>query len=181
MGAPAALGITLEEFERLPGDGVQHEISAGRLITMPPPHFSHAKVALSVLKALLRYLAAEHWEVIPEAGYVLCSDPLTVRQPDLSVLSKKRFDTTKRGYCTGAPELAIEVISPSDDEDEIKLKIAQYLQYGTIEVWVLYPTTRQVQVFRADGGSTVLNASDTLDGGPVLPGFSIAVSDLFTV
>jgi Uma2 family endonuclease len=134
MGVVANPRITLEELYRLPGDGVQHEMSAGQLMTMPPPPFSHAKVALAVLEALLRYLPDKDSKVIPETGYLLSSNPLTVRQPDLSVLSKKRFDATKHGYCIGAPELAIEVISPSNEEDDINLKIAQYLQYGAIEV-----------------------------------------------
>jgi len=182
MGAVAGLGITLEEFASLPGDGVQHEVSAGELITMPPAKSLHAKIALLVLEALQVYLRGRDLRALPEAGYLLNVSPLTIRQPDVSVLARERFRATRDdSYFGGSPEIAIEVISPSDEEGELKLKIAQYLQYGAIEVWVFYPLTRQVHVFRAGGGSTVLNASDILDGCPVLPGFSVAVSDLFTL
>jgi len=175
-------GITLEEFANLPGDAVKHEVSLGVLIRLPPAKSLHALVANAALRIIQRFVEGRESVVLSEAGYVLCANPLIVRQPDISVLSKQRIRATSPdSYFHGAPELAIEVNLPSNDPEDMEVKIAQYLQYGAIQVWVLYPITEQVHVFRADGSTSILNASQTLDGGSVLPGFSIALSDLFTI
>jgi Uma2 family endonuclease len=182
MAASVALGITLEQFASLSADGAQHEVSAGELITMPPAKSLHTKIGIIILEALQVYLHGRNWKALPEAGYLLSSSPLTIRQPDVSVLAKERYQSARDdSYFEGAPEVAIEVISPFNDADDIELKIAQYLRYGAMQVWVLYPVTQQVHVFRADGSATILNASQTLDGDSVLPGFSIAVRELFAL
>lgn len=181
MGLTTAIHNPLEEFPFPLGDGVQHEVSAGELIAAPPAKFSHVKISLAILEALQAYLRDRDWKAIPEASYVLSPEPLTIRQPDVSVLSGKRFQATKDSYCEGAPELAIEVVSPGDSAEDLELKITQYLDAGALEVWVLYPKTTHIHVFRADWTGTVLNATQTLDGGAVLPGFSVTVRDLFAV
>jgi Uma2 family endonuclease len=133
-------------------------------------------------KAIEKGLDPERFEVFVEAGYLLCPDPLTIRQPDVSVLSKLRIASAgDDSYFEGAPDLAVEIVSPSDAADTIKTKVLQYLQYGALQVWVLYPKTKVIHVFHASSSATILISSQTLENSPVLPGWSIQVAQLFAV
>jgi Uma2 family endonuclease len=173
--------ITLEEFERLPDDGNKHELSEGILITMPPPVSLHSLVLTQVLEVLQAYLRQNPvGRAMPEAGYFLFRYPPTVRQPDISVLSKERIQATpKDSWFEGAPEIAVEVVSPSDSAQDLEIKTKQYLQAGAKQVWVLYPATRTVHVSRPNTPVVVLDEIQTLTGGDLLPGFSVKVADLF--
>jgi len=182
MATVTSTALTLEEFARLPADGARHEINAGELITLPPPKSLHSLTSLAVLEALQPYLR-EHplGRAIPEAGYILSHEPLTIRQPDVSVLSIARIRATKEdSYFEGAPDLAVEVVSPSDSAEDLETKVRQYLGAGAKQVWVLYPKTRDVQVFEANRG-LVLNGDQVLEGGELLPGFAVKVGALFSV
>ncbi len=179
MAVIAAAPLTLEEFSKLPRGQERHELNAGELITMPPPKSVHILVALDILEALQAYLRQNPLgRAIPEAGYVLSRDPLTIRQPDVSVLSKKRVRSSD-DYFEGAPELAIEVVSPSDVAEGLQIKVDQYLRAGAKQVWVLYPKARRVHVYHADGSAAMFDETQTLEGGDLLPGFSVKVADLF--
>ena len=116
--------LTLEEFAQLPDDGMHHEISEGELITMSGPKSLHSRIIRKVFKAIDTALEKSGYgEAFPEAGYVLARDPLTVRQPDVSVLSTERIQSTPPDdYFEGAPELAVEVVSPSDSAEDLELK-----------------------------------------------------------
>lgn len=173
--------MTLEEFERLPDDGNKHELSEGELIVMPPVKSLHSLVATAIAEALHAYLRQHRvGRAIAEAGYILSRKPLTVRQPDVSVLSNERIRATPpSAYFEGAPELAVEVVSPSDSAKDLETKVQQYLRYGAHEVWIVYPEVKRIHVYRAGAGATILDESHTLDGGDVLPGFSVKVADLF--
>ncbi len=173
--------ITLEEFASLARGTEQHELSAGELITMPPPKAFRSMIASLLLEVLQSYLRKQgKARAFAEAGYVLSRGPLTIRQPDVSVLSKARIESTDReGYFEGAPELAVEVVSPTDSAEDLQVKVDQYLQAGARQVWILYPKTKCIYVFRAGEQVAVLDASQTLEGGDLLPGFAVAVADLF--
>jgi Uma2 family endonuclease len=173
--------LTLEDFAQLPDDGVRHEISEGELITMPPPKSLHTLIALAILEALQAYLK-QHGGVraFPEAGYVLSREPLTVRQPDVSVLSTERIQSTAPDdYFEGAPELAVEVVSASDSAEDLEIKVEQYLQSGAKQVWILYPKTKRLHLFRPGNQLRVLDETQTLEAAELLPGFSVKVADLF--
>ena len=175
MATVTSTAMTVEQFSRLPRDGVRHEMNAGELITMPPPKSLHSLVMLAVLERLQVYLK-DHpvGRAIPEAGYVLSRQPLTIRQPDVSVLSKERIQATEEdSYFEGAPELAVEIVSPSDSADDLQLKIQQYLGAGAQWVWVLYPKTQSVNVWDANGARM-------FGGDDILPGFALKVSELFS-
>jgi Uma2 family endonuclease len=78
-----------------------------------------------------------------------------------------------------APDLAVEVLSPSDRMAEAPSKVTMYLQAGVQLVWLLDPETRTISIFRPDAAPRTLYENDTLDGGDVLPGFSVSVAELF--
>jgi Uma2 family endonuclease len=180
MATVTSTAMTVEEFSRLPGEGARHEINAGELITLPPPKSMHSLTLLAVLECLQAYLRKHPiGRAIPEAGYVLSREPLTIRQPEVSVLSKERIQATgEDSYFEGAPELAVEVVSPSDSAEDLEIKVGQYLSAGAQQVWVLYPKTRDLHVYSAKH-AVVLKSDDVLKGGEFLPGFAVKVSELF--
>ena len=181
MAVLAPASLTLEEFSRLPHEGERHEMSAGELITMAPPRYLHSRYATNLCVSLANALfKSQSSEVLSEAGYVLSRDPLTIRQPDVSVLSKERTKSMgEKEYVEGAPELAVEVVSPSDSAQDLSLKVDQYLRAGAKQVWVLYPGVKRVQVFYSDRAPAMLDETQTLTGGDVVPGFSVQVRNLF--
>ncbi len=181
MAVLAQAPLTIDEFSRLPRDGARHELDAGKLITMPPPKSLHSLVVSAVLEILQTYLRQRGFgRAMAEAGFVLSRNPLTIRQPDVCVLSKERIQSTGADeYFEGAPELAVEVISPSDLAEDMAIKVSQYLGAGCKQVWVLYPKSKSVHVFHSGGSMATFDKMQTLVGGDLLPQFSTKVSDLF--
>ena len=175
--------ITLEEFAKLPPEGARHEVDAGVLITLLPAKSLHTLIALTVLEALQLYLRQfSVARALPETGYILAQDPLTIRQPDVSILRKDRIAATDAdGYFQGAPDLAVEIVTPPDSARDLEIKAKQYLQAGAQQVWVLYPKARSIHVFSGASPVQILDDSQTLEGGELLPGFSVKVVDLFTI
>jgi Uma2 family endonuclease len=113
-----------------------------------------------------------------ETGYQLTSE--TVRIPDVSFLPADRMreiDLDKR--IEGAPALAVEVVSPTDLAEELTQKVEQYLAAGVKAVWVFYPKTREVQVFRTGGVGFVRHEPETLEEPDLLPGFSLDLKAAF--
>ena len=107
-----------------------------------------------------------------------------VRQPDISFFAEgtlDAFDLDAEAAPILCPALAIEVLSPSNTAAEIQIKIGEYFAGGTRLVWVLHPDPRLVDVYASPTAVTTLRAGDTLDGGDVLPGFAVKVSELFDV
>jgi Uma2 family endonuclease len=181
MATLASAPLTIEQFSQLPSDGERHELNAGELITMPPPKSLHSRVVRKLLKLLEAFLdKSQSGEAFAEAGFVLSREPLTVRQPDISVLGKERIQSTRDDdYFEGAPNLAVEIVSPSDSAQDLQLKVDQYIWAGSKQVWVLYPKSRRVHVFYAGGATTMLDETQTLTGGELLPEFSVKVAELF--
>ncbi|PYS57930.1 MAG: Uma2 family endonuclease, partial [Acidobacteria bacterium] len=86
---------------------------------------------------------------------------------------------TLKGYRQGAPDLVVEVLSPSDTMKKVEAKVAQWLEAGARMVWVVSPKLRTVTVYRSLTNIVVLTEKDTLDGGDVVPGFQIRVAEIF--
>ena len=172
--------LTLEQFERLPEDGMIHELSEGELISVTYPKFGHSQVSLNLHWSLMPFVQERKLgRVYAETGYLLSPDPPTLRFPDLSFLSLDRarcqaFDD----YVRGAPELAVEIVSPSDSAEDLQLKIDQYLSAGAKAVWVIYPKTKSVHIYQ-HGVTRILTDKDVLDAPELFPGWSMPVSELF--
>lgn len=117
-----------------------------------------------------------------ETGYVLFKNPNgkdTVRAPDIGFVSIQRAPEPFKGkYVPMSPDLAVEVVSPGDEAEELEAKIQDYLRYGVRLIWVVYPSSKTV-VVHTKAGVQRLTADEVLDGGDVLPGFSLKVSEIF--
>lgn len=117
-----------------------------------------------------------------DAGYqIFANKPTRVRKPDGSFIRYGRLpdDKPPRGHLRIAPDLAIEVISPNDLAEDIEERVADFMEAGTKLMWVLYPSTRTVYVFRQGNNVSRLTVSDELHGEDVLPGFVCRVEELF--
>ena len=114
-----------------------------------------------------------------DTGFLLATDPDLVRVPDVAFVQRERVVRTPK-YYPGAPDLAVEVISPGDSYTEVNEKVAMWLAHGTVEVWVADPRRQTVQVFKHGKGTDVtLNKDDEIDGGDLLPGFRLPLENIF--
>jgi Uma2 family endonuclease len=172
--------LTIEQFDQLPiREGILYELNEGEVVTMTEPMPRHNWVRDNIAAALRDFAHPRHLgRVFLETGYQLT--PETVRIPDVSFVPADRMreiDLDKR--IQGAPALAIEVVSPTDLAEELTQKVKQYLAAGAKAVWVFYPKTREVQVFRADGGSFVRREHESVEDPDILPGLSLDLKSVF--
>jgi Uma2 family endonuclease len=117
----------------------------------------------------------------PETGFILTHKPDTVLAPDVAFVSKDRFKSNTDEFLTVAPDLAVEVISPSNTASEINEKTVRFFNAGTRQIWIVYPKTRLIHVYSAITEITVLGIDDTLGGSNVLPDFKVSVREIFSV
>ncbi len=122
------------------------------------------------------------WVLQADSGYqCFPHDPRMVRKPDASFVRKGRFpgDVLPKGWARLAPDIAIEVISPNDRAEELDEKLADYLRADVPLVWVIYPESRSVMVYRRDGSISRLLEENELSGEDVVPGFRCKLSEIF--
>ena len=117
-----------------------------------------------------------------ETGFLLQRGPDTVRAPDVAFVAGDRLGAADvpAGFLEMAPDLAVEVVSPSDSAAAVQAKVDDWLRAGTRLVWVMYPETRSVTAHRPARPATVVPEPGALDGAPVFSDFKIPVRDLFT-
>lgn len=176
--------MTAEELLQMPSDNFRYELVEGELRQMSPAGGKHGKIAMELGRILSNYVKANKLGDVfaAETGFKLREKPDTVRAADVSFLRKERVDEIgdAEGFVPGAPDLAVEVISPNDTATEVEEKVAEWLQYGTQLVWIVNPKRRTVTVYQAPNHITRLSEADALDGGDAVPGFSCAVADIFS-
>ena len=114
-----------------------------------------------------------------ETGFTLARDPDTVRAPDVAFVSKSRRPTNRKGFVSLAPDLVVEVVSPSDEPDEVQAKIEDYLDAGVKVVWIIYPKTQSVTVYRSLADVYIVRADAVLTADDLLPGFALPVAHIF--
>lgn len=162
------------------------ELVSGEVIDMSPPGFRHGLVSSAVIFQLRKWSGfgreALGFVASNDAGVITHRDPDSVRGPDCLFVQKARIpaDFDSRGYLTIAPDLAVEILSPTDRWSEVIAKVGEYLEAGVREVWVIDPELSQVEVFRPDAAPKTYRANDELSSVAVLPGFRCSVADLFT-
>jgi Uma2 family endonuclease len=169
--------MTAEELMQLEGPN-RHELIKGELLTMPPPKYGHGRVVANLTMLLLQHVkACKLGDVCTEAGYKLESHPDTVLGPDVSFVAKERV-VRPEGYYFGPPDLAVEVMSPSDRRTRLERKASMWLSFGAKSVWLVNPRQRTVEVVRANGDRKVFHEPDHLVDDTV-PGFRIPVFEIF--
>ena len=187
--------LTADELLAWPEDPAfpwRYELVEGRLVRMAPPGFEHGEVTQDLASALHAFSKAHKLGVVTaaETGFRLPLPGLgdTVFAPDIAFTSAARLvdqpargSTGRRRYLRVAPDLAVEIASPDQHRPEMAEKARKYLAGGVRLVWIVWPSAREIDVWRGGSDQPVatLSITDTLDGEDVLPGFSYRVADLF--
>jgi Uma2 family endonuclease len=176
--------LTAEEFfERYGGkDSPSYELVKGKLVEMTPPSGVHGETAIAIGSALYDFVRRSNLgRVMVETGYTLGREPDTVRGPDVSFVMAERVPQGgwARGYVEGPPDLAVEVVSPSDSAAEVEGKVHDYLSNGTRRVWVVYASTKRLLAYSLDGSVRWYQEEDTLEDQELLPGFAVPLAELF--
>ncbi|MEO8084991.1 MAG: Uma2 family endonuclease, partial [Ardenticatenales bacterium] len=156
----------------------------GRVINMPPPGIPHGGIQADLASRLIGFVKSRRLgKVVVGSGVILERDPDTVRAPDISVFLQGDGESTSLpdGYAERMPELAVEIVSPSDRRPMVRRKAESYIAAGVALVWLIDPRDRTVRVYAAGVEPRDLRADDVLDGGDVVPGFSLPVADIFAL
>lgn len=178
--------VTAEELWEMPEvPGKRLELIDGEVIEVPGAGDLHVAISFKLARALDDFLQQHDLGIVRPDGlsYILRRDPDQVRIPDVSFVAWERVPEggIPAGFWEGPPTLAVEVVSPHDRADEIHTKVGDYLDAGTRQVWVLWPRTLSMSVYQAEGATRELGPEAFLDGGDMLPGFRMKVSELFEV
>ncbi len=183
MSISVAKHLTADELLAMPDDGYRYELVKGELIRMSPTGQEHGVLTINLTLPLGTYVKANKLGVVcaAETGFKLEQDPDTVRAPDIAFISQARYAKVGRTakYWDGAPDLAVEVLSPSDTPRKVERKVADWLQAGAQSVWVVNPKRRTVTVYSSQFETVILTEHDELDGGDVVPGFQLTVAEIF--
>jgi Uma2 family endonuclease len=175
--------VTADELLRMPDSGVRRELVRGEVREMSPSGSRHSRIGAKILARLEVYVEAGGLGAVhnSDGGFRLFSDPDTVRSPDIGFVSRERADAVGdiEGFWPGAPDLAIEVISPSDSYGEVDEKVAEYLEAGCRMVVVVNPRRRTAAVYRSRSDIALLTENDSLDGGDVVPGWTLPLREVF--
>lgn len=177
--------VTDEDLLRMPRDGQKYERVDGQ-VRVSPGGVRHSAVTLRLAARLLAFVSAR------KLGHVLESSPGfrwpgrnperpdNVRSPDVSFIAAGRFPDEREpeGFAALAPDLAVEVVSPSDRHGDVLEKVGEYLDAGTRLVWVINPERRTAAAYRSDTDVRVISESDVLEGEDVVPGFACPLKDV---
>ena len=161
----------------------QCELVAGRVVPMTPTNPTHGRIEVNVAAALKHFVRTQNLGVVMagEVGVFTSRNPDTVRAPDVLFLSHERDALRRRpqGFLDVAPELTVEILSPTDRPDQVRRKLDEYFAAGVRLVWVIDPATRTVQVHHGRGEPLSLASGAVVTGEDVLPGFALPVDDIF--
>jgi len=175
--------VTADELLRMPDDGVRKELVDGELRTMPPAGEEHGAIAGDILVDLGHYVRTHRLGRIytAETGFKLASDPDTVLAPDASFVTRERIAQlgVGKGFRVGAPDLAVEVVSPGDSFGDTEVKVFKWLDAGCKMVVVVNPNRRAATVYRSRNDVLVLSENDAIDGGDVVPGWKLPLKEIF--
>ncbi len=175
--------MTAEELLQMSSDNFRYELVEGELRQMSPAGGRRGEIAAELLILLGSYIKANKLGRVyaAETGFLLRENPDTVRAADVSFLRRERVEKLGgiSGYVPGAPDLAVEVISPNDKLTEVEEKVAGWLHYGARLVWIANPKRRTVTDYQRSNQITRLAEADTLDGGDVVPGFRCTIAEVF--
>jgi Uma2 family endonuclease len=181
--AARATSLTADEFLLHPAANERTELVRGYIRMMTPANAGHGLMSATVLRMLSNYVREHRLGACfaDSTGYTLPNLLNTVRAPDASFVRADRLppEGVGTGFHQLAPDLAVEVLSPSESTTDLQEKLDDYRVAGTPLVWVIDPTTRTVTINARGEPTTALGVDDTLTGGEVIPGFTCRVGELF--
>lgn len=174
--------ITVDDLLSAPDDGYRYELIHGELVKRPSSGFEHGVCSANINVSIGTHTQAHRLGVTTVAAtFLLNTNPDHARIPDVAFVSAERLhliEDRTRAF-PAAPDLAVEVISPTDRLTQVREKVADWLAHGVRMVIVANPRNRTVEVHRPQRAMVTLTEADTIDGGDVLPGWRMRVADVF--
>jgi Uma2 family endonuclease len=175
--------VTAEDLLQMPSDGFRYELLKGELKKMAPASHQHGRITMNISGPLDHFVRSNDLGIVfaAETGFKLSSDPDTVRAPDVAFVSQKRIQQAGdvKGYWPGAPDLVVEVVSPNDVYAEVEEKVIEWLEAGAGVVIVVNPRKGLITLYRSLTDIVILTEGDTLDFSDIVPGWTIAVKNIF--
>jgi len=182
--ATASTSVTADELLHLPAIGHRYELVKGELIEMSAASPRHGRIAMRFGALIEQYVRQKNLGTVyaAETGFKLQENPDTVRAADAAFIAQSRIppEGEPEGFWAIAPDLVVEVVSPSDSAQMIQSKVTDWLTAGCRLVWIVYPDNQTVTEYRSLTEAQVLTAAGSLTGGDVLPDFTCPVQELFT-
>jgi Uma2 family endonuclease len=173
--------ITADDLLRTPDLG-RCELVRGELIRTTPAGSEHGSITINITTPLSIFVSRAGLGRVfsADTGFHVAHDPDTVRAPGVAFVAADRLPSPlPKGFFPGPPDLAVEVVSPDDRDSQVLAKVRNWLDAGCRVVWLVDPRRETVRVFQGRSEDKLLRVSDTLSGEPLLPGFSLAVAEIF--
>jgi Uma2 family endonuclease len=173
---------TEEELAALPNEGYNHEVVDGRLVLSPKNNPEHGEICMRLSSALSMHVQRHKLGALWDSSTGFWMSNGNCRAPDISFISKQRLAGLKRPpkrFFRGAPDLAIEILAPSNTSNEFQARLHDYFTSGTRVAWVIDPETRTAAVYHGMDHPQTLGLSGVLQDEQYLPGFRFPVADLF--
>jgi Uma2 family endonuclease len=175
--------VTAEQLWDAPHDGLRRELVRGEIIAMNPSGAEHGQIVVEITWRIAQHVREKNLGVVfgAETGFALARHPDTVRAPDVAFVRKSRIAEigVPKQFFPGAPDLAVEVVSPSERPGDIDSKVSDWLAHGTLSVWLVNPQRRVVAIYRPGASAVLLGEGDVLEEPDLLPGFKVAVKQIW--
>lgn len=173
--------MTAEELWNVPDGFSRDELFEGILLEMSPASGKHARLSSRFSWRLMSHVEEQGLGAVynGSAGFVIERSPDSVLSPYIAFVRADRVPEDDDGYLDLAPDLAVEIISPSNRPSHVEAKVSKYLAAGTGLVLAIYPKPHHARAHHADGATRLYQAGDVIGFGDVVPGFTLAVADIF--
>jgi Uma2 family endonuclease len=175
--------ITHDDLLALPEDNLRREIIDGEMFVTPSPIADHQTILINLLSAFLDYLKAHRVGKVFVAPLDVILSDYDVLQPDLLFVLNERAGIVK-DWVRGAPDLAVEILSPTTEKRDRGIKLKAYARFGVKEYWIIDPAAREVEVHRLRGGGYELAETFDINGSLIsalLPGLKLDVASIFVI
>src|SRR5580704_17176107 len=176
------MGLTANQLERMvDDDSVRTELDQGELITRSLGTWGHGLCAAEAASILQNHVKMNQLGRVYIGGTGFRLSEVTVRAPSVAFVRQERLQTiASSGFAKGAPDLAVEIFSPTDSVPQLMRKVKQSFAAGCHTVWIVYPDSEEVHVLDAAGRDDLLHEGDTIEAPDLLPGFSVAITEFFS-
>ena len=177
---------TEAELQSLPEDGYIHELVDGELVMSPKNDFFHGSISVRLSAAQLIHVEAHRLGEVLDSSTGFWMKNRNCRAPDISFISAARlkevgFNRATRRFFPGAPDLAVEILSPNNSRREIDRRLKDFFESGARIVWIIDPEEERVEICRSLTARELVAAGGFLEAEGLLPGFSYPIADLFRV
>ena len=175
---------TEAELEALPEDGFIHEVVSGELVMSPKNDFYHGDICSELLTAMRTFVRGKRLGAVLDSSTGFWMKNRNCRAPDISFVSRARlaalgFKRSTRSFFPGAPDLAVEILSPSNTRAEIDKRLKDFFESGARLVWIIDPDGERAEICRGLTRRELIGSGGFLEGEDLLPGFRYPLDDLF--